>query len=352
MADLIELEQWEDGIYQLETEDPVLGGEDGIDNLQAKQLANRTKWLKAQLLLRALINSPEFTGVPKAPTAAAGTNTTQIASTAFVKAAIDALIGGAPAALDTLNELSAALAADANFAATITAALGLKATLANPVFTGNPQAPTPAAGDNDTSLATTAFVQNAVSSILIATHTISEISTNGNYVVPAGTTQIFVELWGGGAGGGAGSVGAGGGGGGGGGYSAEWLAVTPGQTVACTIGNGGNGGTAGGSGGNGGTTSFGAFLSATGGNNGGGSGGGGGNGGSGSGGDVNYSAPSGDAGATNRGGTGSSATRGGGGGGGGTGIGGPGGLPGGGGGGGGVSSSAGAGAAGRILVHY
>lgn len=49
MADLPEINEWPEGIYQLETSDPVLGGPEGIDNLQAKQLANRTKWLKDQL---------------------------------------------------------------------------------------------------------------------------------------------------------------------------------------------------------------------------------------------------------------------------------------------------------------
>ncbi|WP_052229454.1 gp53-like domain-containing protein [Pseudomonas fluorescens] len=49
MADLPEANEWPEGIYQLETSDPVLGGPEGIDNLQAKQLANRTKWLKDQL---------------------------------------------------------------------------------------------------------------------------------------------------------------------------------------------------------------------------------------------------------------------------------------------------------------
>lgn len=49
MANLTELEQWELGIYQLETTDVVEGGETGIDNLQPRQLANRTSWLKAQL---------------------------------------------------------------------------------------------------------------------------------------------------------------------------------------------------------------------------------------------------------------------------------------------------------------
>ncbi len=49
MADLIELVQWEDGIYQLEEGDAVLGGPGGISNLQAKLLANRTAWLKEQV---------------------------------------------------------------------------------------------------------------------------------------------------------------------------------------------------------------------------------------------------------------------------------------------------------------
>ncbi|UZE21865.1 hypothetical protein LOY67_17615 [Pseudomonas sp. B21-056] len=49
MSDLPELIEWTPGIYQLETSDPVLGGPDGIDNLQGKQLANRTRWLKDQI---------------------------------------------------------------------------------------------------------------------------------------------------------------------------------------------------------------------------------------------------------------------------------------------------------------
>lgn len=110
----------------------------------------------------ALLASPTFTGDPKAPTPAPGDNDTSIATTAFVKAAIDALIAGAPGALDTLDELAAALGDDASYAASITTALGLKAPLASPALTGNPTAPTPSSGDNDTSVATTAFVQDAL----------------------------------------------------------------------------------------------------------------------------------------------------------------------------------------------
>ncbi|MDN4127267.1 phage tail protein [Pantoea ananatis] len=67
----------------------------------------------------APVNSPTLTGTPKAPTAAPGTNSTQLASTAFVQAAIAALAGGAPEALDTLKELADALGGDANFSTTV-----------------------------------------------------------------------------------------------------------------------------------------------------------------------------------------------------------------------------------------
>ena len=102
--------------------------------------------------------SPTFTGAPIAPTAVAGTNTTQIATTAFVQTAVGNVINAAPAALDTLNELAAALGNDANFASTVTNSLALKAPLANPTFTGIPAAPTATAGTNTTQIATTAFV--------------------------------------------------------------------------------------------------------------------------------------------------------------------------------------------------
>ena len=80
--------------------------------------------------------SPTFTGTPAAPTADTGVNTTQIATTAYVQANITALIGGAPGALDTLNELAAAIGDDASYAAGVTTAIGLKANTASPTFTG------------------------------------------------------------------------------------------------------------------------------------------------------------------------------------------------------------------------
>ena len=75
----------------------------------------------------APIDSAALTGTPTAPTAAGGTNTTQIATTAFVRGEITSLVDAAPAALDTLNELAAALGDDANFATTVTNSLATKA---------------------------------------------------------------------------------------------------------------------------------------------------------------------------------------------------------------------------------
>lgn len=97
----------------------------------------------------ANINSPAFTGTPTAPLAADGDTTSKIASTTFVQNAIVLIKGGVSATYDTLQKLAAALAT--------------KADLASPTFTGTPAAPTAAPGTNTGQIATTAFVQNAVS---------------------------------------------------------------------------------------------------------------------------------------------------------------------------------------------
>jgi hypothetical protein len=79
--------------------------------------------------LKSPIASPIFTGTPSAPTALSSTNTTQIATTEFVQTAIANVIDLAPAALDTLNELAAAINDDASYASTVTTALSAKASL-------------------------------------------------------------------------------------------------------------------------------------------------------------------------------------------------------------------------------
>lgn len=110
--------------------------------------------------------SPTFTGTPKAPTPAAGNNTTQIATTEFVQAALTALINGAPATLDTLKEIAAAINNDPKFSTTINNALALKAPLSSPALTGTPTAPTAAQSVNNTQIATTAFVKSAIAAMV------------------------------------------------------------------------------------------------------------------------------------------------------------------------------------------
>ncbi|HFJ0181326.1 TPA: phage tail protein [Escherichia coli] len=110
--------------------------------------------------------SPALTGTPTAPTAKAGNNSTQLANTAFVQAALVAVIGGAPATLDTLKEIATAINNDPNFSATINNALALKAPLASPAMTGTPTAPTAAQTVNNTQIATTEFVKSAIAALV------------------------------------------------------------------------------------------------------------------------------------------------------------------------------------------
>ena len=79
-----------------------------------------------------------------------------------IQAKVDAIIDSAPGALNTLNELAAALGDDANFSTTVTNSLATKAPLASPALTGTPTAPTAAANTNTTQVATTAFVQQEI----------------------------------------------------------------------------------------------------------------------------------------------------------------------------------------------
>ncbi|EKJ3968946.1 phage tail protein [Escherichia coli] len=132
-----------------------------VDDLMAKHLAAPDP--HSQYAPKA---SPTFTGTPKAPTPAAGNNTTQVATTAFVQAALTALINGAPATLDTLKEIAAAINNDPKFSTTINNALALKAPLSSPALTGTPTAPTAAQSVNNTQIATTAFVKSAIAAMV------------------------------------------------------------------------------------------------------------------------------------------------------------------------------------------
>lgn len=111
--------------------------EDVIDDYEAADTALQAS-LSAAINLRAPLASPNFTGIPTAPTAAAATNNTQIATTQYVTAGIG------------------------NALVSVNADIALRAPIDSPTLTGTPTAPTAAASTDTTQIATTAFVQSVV----------------------------------------------------------------------------------------------------------------------------------------------------------------------------------------------
>lgn len=152
MTNLPENPSWPAGIYQIEQTDPVLGGPPnlaagaGIANVQAEQLAQRTAWLKQELataLALQISTGLGLTGggpidgglaisadVASQAEALAGTSASKLMPALRVKQAIDAaindLVGAAPAQLDTLNELAAAITANGDTSAALTALIASK----------------------------------------------------------------------------------------------------------------------------------------------------------------------------------------------------------------------------------
>lgn len=301
MTNLTEKEQWEDGVYQIEKTDPVVGGPEGLSNRQGQQLANRTKYLKglvdgllsgarnaavavklatarvinltgdaggsanfdgsanasitvtlaktgvaagtygsvtvdekgrvtagavitavanggtgnstgqtpsatklatartingvpfdgtANIAItddsKAPLNSPVLTGDPRAPTPAAGDNDTSIATTAFVQAAIAALVNGSPEALNQLNELAAALGNNPNYATDMATALGLKANSESPNLTGTPKAPRPAVGTNTDQIQTAAGVLAQLAAFGLGAKNLTNLTDLDDKTIPPG----------------------------------------------------------------------------------------------------------------------------------------------------------------------
>ncbi len=152
--------------------------------------------LKVELDKKATIISPTFTGTPAAPTAAVGTNTTQLATTAFVNAEI---ANDVPAASESVaGRVELATAAETTAGTDDTKAVhpaGLKVELDkkaptnSPTFTGTPAAPTATAGTNTTQIATTAFVvgENAGNAKLATsnTFTAAQLLPTGSVSAPS-----------------------------------------------------------------------------------------------------------------------------------------------------------------------
>lgn len=224
MANLVETISYDAGIYQLETTDPVQGGASGVSNTPLKSLANRTAYLKKHVddiesgatvpAGMAKLDSPDFTGSPTAPTPALGDSSTKIATTAFVQNTHAGVLSKSVAGNSTvtLSNIEAgngilvftgALTGNiavlvptksgnwivANrttgaFTLTVKTAAGSGIAISqgknqelicdgtnvvqstsdfkDTALTGTPTAPTSASGSNDTSVATTSFVFNAI----------------------------------------------------------------------------------------------------------------------------------------------------------------------------------------------
>ena len=105
------------------------------------------------------------------------------------------LVDAAPGALDTLNELAAAIGDDANFSSTVTNSLATKAPLDSPSLTGSPTAPTPSALDNSTKIATTAFVQSLAGAQEIGDLSDVDIGTlqDGQVLAYSTSAQKFIN---------------------------------------------------------------------------------------------------------------------------------------------------------------
>ncbi|EMC0023223.1 phage tail protein [Enterobacter cloacae] len=233
-------------------DDKVLELKVYVDDLMAKHTAASDP--HTQYAPKA---SPTFTGTPKAPTAAAGNNSTQLANTAFVQAAISALVASSPAALDTLNELAEALGNDPNFATTMTNALAGKQPLN--------QTLTELSGKDVAGLLSYLRIKETHLGILLG---VKKITSSGTYNATPGTNMVIVELLGGGGAGGGSMASASGkqafGGGGGAGAYLKTMLTEGFNNVFVTIGAGGAGVT-GAEGGNGGDTKFGNNIVAGGG---------------------------------------------------------------------------------------
>lgn len=137
-----------------------------------------TSALTTDLAAKAPLASPALTGNPTAPTPTAGDSDTSIATTAFVTGAIST------SAATKANTTHTHAESDITNLVTDLAA---KAPLASPALTGNPTAPTPTAGDNDTSIATTAFVSGAITT---SAATKSDKSLSAGFRVKSGSTDV------------------------------------------------------------------------------------------------------------------------------------------------------------------
>ena len=215
MANLREQSIWETGVYQIEENDPVHGGPNGITNRPIKQLANRTVWLKNELAssvqaINASLANLSNNKADKALNLVAGDGLTgggdlsssrslslgtpsKITATTTNTAVSNTHsheIDKASTTTQGIVQLNDSLTSSATDRA-LTANQGkvlndTKANIASPTFTGTPKAPTPSSNSNDTTLATTAFVKSTQPQVSVLTGTIDH---GGTLPLPSGFSE-------------------------------------------------------------------------------------------------------------------------------------------------------------------
>jgi hypothetical protein len=185
-----------------------IGYVDGVTSAIQTQLDSKLATATASSTYAPLA-SPALTGTPTAPTATAGTSTTQVATTAFVGTAVSNLVASAPAALDTLNELAAALGNDASFSTTVTNSIATKLPLAGGTMSGaiamgtnkitsmgTPTASTDAAtkGYVDGVTVAPSNLTGPITSVGAATSIASQTGTGTKFVVDTSPTLVTPVL--------------------------------------------------------------------------------------------------------------------------------------------------------------
>ena len=178
-----------------------LGYLDGVTSAVQTQLDSKLATATAASTY-AVLASPAFTGVPTAPTATAGTNTTQVATTAYVGTAISNLVAGAPTTLDTLDEIAAAIADTGNFSDTVVLKTG--STMSGALAMGTNKITGLGDPTNAQDAATKYYIDNVVlapsnltgpiTSVGSATSIASQTGTGTKFVVDTSPTLVTPVL--------------------------------------------------------------------------------------------------------------------------------------------------------------